>query len=76
MLTRNELFERARMGQCLYLYRDEIPDLEALAGPAAPDPMATFAVTASMAAIAGPADVTPAAEHRLLVRVLPRPAPR
>lgn len=32
MLDRNELWRRASMGLCLYLYEDELPDLRALAG--------------------------------------------
>lgn len=31
-LTRDILFERHLMGCCLYLYQDELPELEALAG--------------------------------------------
>jgi hypothetical protein len=74
MLDRNELWNRASMGLCLYLYEDELPELEALAGGqmAKLDPTATAQMIIMTGYTVDPwalRDLHP--EGRMRVRILP-----
>lgn len=81
MLDRNELWRRASMGLCLYLYEDELPEVEALAGgpqpPWIPNPGAVLAVDTVGLALKEVLSPEDEAAPPLLIRVLParrRPA--